>query len=301
MTAMLEQMQFTPDEVHPVDAEFAHLYATASGEGAMVAAKSKVAICGLARNIGKILPLTKARIQSLARRFRDYTVLVYENDSSDETKSLLAEWAAEDPAHVVVELEHHDRPHLVGFEPERTQALAEYRTRLQQMVREHCPDADYIIMLDMDLLGGWSLTGIMNGIGWLSQNQSWAAMGSVSIFRHPRLTVGKDTPWCHYDAWAYRWLGWTSRIGPWFTFWLPPPGALPIEVNSAFGGLAIYKTAAWLSGEYTGGDCEHVGLHRTMKEKGWKVFINPSQRCVVTWLAEDEEPSDGGNHSDNFD
>ena len=54
-----------------------------------------------------------------------------------------------------------------------------------------------------------------------------------------------------------------------------------IEVDSAFGGLAIYRREALLSGIYSGKNalgkpiCEHVTLHEHIREKGFKIFINP--------------------------
>jgi hypothetical protein len=35
---------------------------------------------------------------------------------------------------------------------------------------------------------------------------------------------------------------------------------------------------AWLSAQYCGGDCEHVGLHREMRARGFdRQYLNPSQ------------------------
>ena len=56
----------------------------------------------------------------------------------------------------------------------------------------------------------------------------------------------------------------------------------PIEVDSAFGGLGIYKKSAIMSSTYIGLDdneeefCEHVHLHTIMRGKGLKLYIVPS-------------------------
>jgi hypothetical protein len=178
--------------------------------------------------------------------------------------------------------------------------MAGYRNQCQELARRHAPDADYVIIVDLDAWGGWSTHGVINGIGWHERLPDAGCMASTSLFRHSAYRIGQEAVWCHYDNWAYRCYGWAPRLGPWFTFWLPPPGHPPLEVNSAFGGLGIYKTAAYLASEYSGEDCEHVPFHARMKEKGWSVFLNPSQRCVMTWLVdEDEEPSDGGHNGDD--
>jgi hypothetical protein len=290
-----------PDNVLPVDPEFAGLYADLTCEGALVAAKSKVAIVGLARDLAGILPLSIRRIQETVRHFAGWKAFVVENDSTDGTKDLLQRWAMDDPLHVIVEMSDNGRPHLRGFEPARTVAMADYRNRCREMVRKHYPEADYVLVVDLDAWGGWSIHGVINGIGWHQRLPKAGCLASASLFKHSGTLIDGKAPWAHYDNWAYRSPGWAPRIGPWFTFWLPPPGAPPVECNSAFGGLGIYKTQPYLEAEYSGEDCEHVPFHRRMKEKGWSIHLNPAQRCVMTWLVEDdEEPPDGGrNHSDD--
>jgi hypothetical protein len=54
-----------------------------------------------------------------------------------------------------------------------------------------------------------------------------------------------------------------------------------LEVDSAFGGLAIYRKQAMLSGEYTGfapdgtEQCEHVAFHKQLRLEKKRIFINP--------------------------
>ena len=301
----MNTIHMTPDKlpgnVLPVDPEFAGLYADMTAEGALIAAKSKVAIVGLARNVAGILPLSIKRIKDTVRHFAGWKAFVVENDSTDGTKEILTQWATDDPEQVVVQLLENGRPHLHGFEPARTQAMAQYRNACRVLVQQHYPEADYVIAVDLDAWGGWSVHGVMNGIGWHAQLPKAGCMASTSLFKHAGTLIDGKAQWSHYDNWAYRWLGWSPRLGPWFTFWLPPPGAPPIEVNSAFGGLAIYKTEPYLESMYSGEDCEHVPFHNRMKQKGWTIHLNPAQRCVMTWLVEaDEEPkNDGRNNSDD--
>ena len=54
-----------------------------------------------------------------------------------------------------------------------------------------------------------------------------------------------------------------------------------IEVESAFGGLAIYRKTSLKNVSYAGlspsGEefCEHVSLHQKIRENGGRIFINP--------------------------
>jgi hypothetical protein len=60
------------------------------------------------------------------------------------------------------------------------------------------------------------------------------------------------------------------------------PGSDWIEVDSAFGGLAIYKSKSFLHYDYTKiigqveQRCEHIELHEKIQHSGGKIFINPS-------------------------
>ena len=52
-------------------------------------------------------------------------------------------------------------------------------------------------------------------------------------------------------------------------------------MNSAFGGLCLYRREAYLAGVYEGGDCEHVFHHKAMQKAGYQLFLNPGSRYVA--------------------
>jgi hypothetical protein len=264
----------------------------------MLAAQTRVVFVGLARDIAQVLPENIKRVEQTARHFAGWKAVIVENDSTDGTKDILAQWQRDRPGNVFVEMTDNGKPHLRGFELDRTRAMAQYRNRCRELVQEHAPEAEIVIVLDLDVWGGWSIHGVINGIGWHARMPDAACMASTSLFKHLGSMIDGVHPWAHYDAWAYRWLGWSARFGPWFTFWLPPPGAEPIKVNSAFGGLGIYKAQPYLDSEYSGEDCEHVPFHARMAEHGWTIHLNPAQRCVMSWLA-DEEPTNGSGQHGN--
>jgi hypothetical protein len=111
-----------------------------------------------------------------------------------------------------------------------------------------------------------------------------------------------NQPLRYYDIWALRAKGW-SESDCWKEYQdllqtLPEREAKkiavtskmksisekskPIPVDSAFGGLGIYRIQAFLDGEYLGMDssgneiCEHVHFHQKLVSKGHKLFIMPS-------------------------
>lgn len=277
----------TPDSVLPIEHEHAALYADMTAIGRRVAGGSSVVFAACARNCGPVLRANLWRLEQIAKEFREWSAVVVENDSTDGTKQLLAEWSAAHASTAVLTRDN-GRPHLHGFEHERMQALAEYRNAYLEWIRKHAPHTDYVVVLDLDVWGGYS--GVTNGIGWLDVGKA-GGMASVSAFQ--ARMHGHDLHWLHYDQFAFRWLGWQRRMEPWFHSWLPPAGARPIGVCSAFGGLAVYHWSAIRDAAYAapGGDCEHVGLHRSMNGT---MHLNPSQRVIVHW-----EPTDAGEHGDD--
>jgi len=90
---------------------------------------------------------------------------------------------------------------------------------------------------------------------------------------------GVGQPDCYYDT--YR-----NNIGGWGFQWLPPVGSPPVLVASAFGGMCIYRTDAYLKGTYDGvHDVEHVPFHQSIaKATGQHLYLNPSQRMLMNWM-----------------
>lgn len=292
-----------PDVLLPaVSRECAPLYWSNVERGDYLAKDMDVTILGLCRNSMPFIEVNVQRVEKLAERFKTWRAFVYENDSADDTDGCLRAWA-ERCENATVECVKHDRPQLSHEKSRRrTDALAEYRQRCLEWARENRPAVGVphvVIVVDLDTWGGWSDDGVMTGLAWMEHSPHLAAMASVSTVEMvvPNAPGGRLR--IHYDAWAFRWNWWGEHDMPWFPHWLPPVGSRPVMVNSAFGGLAIYRQEAFYAGTYTGGDCEHVNFHRSIhKATGMSMAINPSQRCVMTWIP--EESKDAGDRLDGL-
>jgi hypothetical protein len=160
--------------------------------------------------------------------------------------------------------------------------MASFRNRYMAALQSISFAADYVIIVDADLLGGWSNEGLANTLGY----DAWDAVGSNGLYvwrgnfpdGSPRAGI------VHFDAWAFRShdsadpapAGTVNKL----VFRRGDPF---IPVMSAFGGLAVYRRDALLSSRYGGGDCEHVTLHREMRSRGYdRVFVNPSQIALYS-------------------
>jgi hypothetical protein len=270
-----------PDVLLPPDPEFTEDYAEAVVAGREFAAESSVAIVGICRNAMPFLPQTLGLIEETGSMFRSWSAYLFENDSEDGTKEVLASWADGRQRHASLNINH--RPHLNHtIAQERTVALAEYRTQCQHFAR-NCEPVQYVIVVDTDPWGGWSVDGVMTSIAHMTWDHSWYGLASYSWCE---MNVGGQPFAAHYDAFAARLNHWQRRDQQWFHHWMPAVGSPPVEFNSAFGQLCVYRAGPYLSGKYGGHDCEHVVLHRSIKQRDTRLGLglNPSSRCVSFWV-----------------
>ena len=291
-----------PDVLLPPDPEFAEDYARAVEHGRERAKDATVAFVAICRNAMPWLPRTLALVEQTGAMFKSWDAFIFENDSTDGTKEALAEWS--DGHQRTVSLNENGRPHLnFTTAPVRTVALAEYRTECQWFVR-HGETPDYVIVFDTDPWGGWSVDGVATSVHHMSVDSSLYGLASYSWGEWgPPITSQPMA--VHYDAFAARLNHWRQRDQQWFHHWHPPVGAPPVEVNSAFGQMAIYRGRSYISGTYDGSDCEHVTFHRSIAERAvldpgdyyhgpdhTRMALNPSMRCVSFWLP--DEATHGG-------
>ncbi len=274
-----------PDVLLPPDEEFAEQYAEAVRVGREIAAERTVTLVAICRNAMPWLPQTLGFVEETGAMFRSWSAFIFENDSEDETKDVLAAWTDGTQRQVSLNVNH--RPHLSHtIATERTVALAEYRTQCQWWVR-HGEPCDYVVVFDSDAWGGWSVDGVATSIAHMENDESWYGLASYSWAEHSGHAI-------HYDAFAARQNHWRRRDQTWFHHWHPPVGSPPVEMRSAFGQLAVYDAREYLRGTYGGDDCEHVVLHRSIQRPGWRFGLNPSSRCVSYWT-----PRDARQHGDD--
>jgi hypothetical protein len=265
-----------PESLFPPSPDRRADYLAACRRGSAAMAESSVVIAGLARNIGRILPAAIERTRRLCSLFADARVIVFENDSHDDTKRQLGRWATSDERVVAVSEDTSDPPSQGIRCLERARRMARYRTRCQQLVLEHHPGFGFVIVVDFDAEGGWSTDGIANTFG----HAAWDFVGANGlIYRRSGLDVNALR---HYDSWALRF---DSRRSPLRTVEAARldyrRGDPLVPVTSCFGGLGIYTTQAFAAGRYDSCDMEHVGFHASMAAAGFsRMFLNPSQIVV---------------------
>ena len=244
--------------------------------GYAVMARSRVAITGLARNIGQVLPVSIRRVEDLGRLFADYRVVVFENDSVDDTKLLLRHWSATNRRVTVICEDLSDPVNPATRCLARAERMADYRRRSQDQVLDTCRRYDATILVDLDILGGWSLDGIAHTFG----HTGWDFVGSNGlVFRRQGLAMNVPR---QYDTWALRF---DRDLAPVPTVdgagFVPGRGEPLVPVTSCFGGLGIYTMEAYAAGRYEADDIEHATFHRRLIAEGHhRLFLNPSQIVI---------------------
>jgi hypothetical protein len=238
---------------------------------------------GCARQCAAAVTESVAKIASLGALFGSYRLIVFENDSTDGTAERVQELAAQLP----IELIRH--PGLHAALPERTARLAFGRNALLARALEL--GSDYVCWADLDGVINRELPSEASFLDAFGLHDCWDAVFPVNAgmyydiwaLRHPVLcphdytTLGGvmdaslGRPLAVHFAASYVQIDLRGMAG-----WLP--------VDSAFGGMGVYKTEALRGTRYIGlregrEICEHVPLNEQLRAQGRRLFINP--RFVV--------------------
>jgi hypothetical protein len=261
--------------------------------GRRIAREKRAVICGLARDLEWILPKTLQRLQRLGEMFADYRIVIYENDSKDRSRLILEHFQKQNSRVHLLSDSLGDPPNQSIRCLRRADRMAKYRNRYREYVAEKFADFDFTIVADLDLPGGWSENGIAHTFG----HSEWDFVGSNGLIKKKYL-VGEKL--LQFDAWALRKDGsyealTTREVN--YLRWKLDLGLIP--VYSCFGGLGIYRMPAMLSCADAGGDCEHVPLHREMRNQGMtKLFLNPFQ--VTDYHVKYSRARRWANHLERF-
>jgi glycosyltransferase involved in cell wall biosynthesis len=255
-----------------------------SNEGVLRYQKSESAIVvGIIRDIEKSLASDMERLSRAFSRFTKLDWFLVESGSNDDSLSVLE--------HHLNKMNNFDYRHLL-IDPllKRTENMALARNTYLDYLRENSRlDAyQYVIVADFNSLNS-KLEKI--AVDSCFENPTWDVVTANQVGRY-------------YDAWALRHPLWSPNdcweqhefFRKYTRF---PESAVTysmrsrmlrirsdsewIEVDSAFGGLAIYKASilgskARYSGVKDDGKqiCEHVPFHSNLKSEGAKIFINPA-------------------------
>jgi hypothetical protein len=230
-----------------------------------------IIVCGCTKNsasyIYKHLELLYDIQNNNDIRVSSFSLLVYENNSTDNTVEVLENFKKTHPLFNYIS----ETNNIVH----RSQAIAHGRNTLLQYVQKY----EYMIMVDLDDVIS---TFKSSQIKYLFENKEWDALFANCIGKYYDIWALRIYPdiWkktnpfkmIDYDCWDMARL-YTRKIISIHQITIPTNTPL-IPVSSAFGGFGIYRVSKIKDCRYNGTKCEHVHFHKEMIEKNnAKLFI----------------------------
>lgn len=201
-----------------------------------------VLICGIVKNCDKRLNVNINHAIKTGEAFQDYRVIIYENNSTDNTKKILTNF--KNNSKFIIKSEDIDLNNKENFDlwaytkitgsshPCRIELISNARNKVvDEINNSEFNNFSYVIWIDMDS-NGWDINGIIHSF----------------LNKHSWDVVYANNPHNYYDLYALRdkRLSFGPEIiGDLFWTQLPNfkinPNNNLIPVYSAFGGLGIYK------------------------------------------------------------
>lgn len=243
--------------------------------------KSSVLIAGPARNICDHITKDIRSLFNATSGFKETYGLVVESDSTDSTVSLL-----EDLKNTLYNFDYVSLGNLAKRMPKRTERLAFARNLILEQVKnnDRYKNVDFVIMADLD--------GINRDITRERIEKCWDS--------HVWDVVTANQPDAYYDVWTLRHPIWCpndcfeelrkieniiGKENAWNVLIKSRqislnPSMGMIEVDSAFGGLGIYKKEVFICGKYEGLDSkgyevsDHISFHNAIRKAGYRIFID---------------------------
>jgi hypothetical protein len=250
--------------------------------------------CGLVRNAEVNLRFNLERIEAIRTHFKKVSVLIFENDSFDQTKQVLQDYAARAEGVSVTVADYAQDPLGRGpYSRHRIDLMSQYRNQYLHALKE-LEEVDYVCVIDLDIFH----FDVARFLACFEGDKPWDVRSAFGINR-----VEYMWDYVFYDIYAYTDVG-DYRVLPFYNFkefksrqrelyrtCKQAPGLVPVGSN--FNGLALYRAEALLCGAaYSSAEakvegveslCEHVVLHAALRERGYtEQYLDPN--LVVTYL-----------------
>lgn len=243
----------------------------------------EVLILGICRNVENDLESDVRRLLAAFSDFSEVYFRIVESDSSDSTLMVLEKLATQIP-----NFEYVSYGDLKLEIPSRVERIAYCRNKCLDIMRSdgRLRDCSYVAVSDLD-----GVNSLLDRNGVLSCwiRDDWDACTANQLGPYYDVYALRHTDWSPDDCWRYEYQLVKQGMNPIsarekavYSRQKKIPASSPwINVDSAFGGLAIYKRESLVNATYSGLDldgaeiCEHVTLHATMKADGRNLYINP--------------------------
>lgn len=262
-----------------VKEEFKQEHDDAVKQGRSLARERRVIIAGMLRDGEDSIPHMLEKCRHLGSLFKEYKILVVENDSKDNTRKLLLDQPDIEVLGCGVNVsscKYNDIKtdgHIVA--QNRMEKMARLRNIYLERVQQHYADWEYMCVIDMDLLSTIYDDGVYNTLYWMDKKKADAMCGN-GVYTLPGMQF-------YYDTFAHINLGDrlfiknkpAHDLGTVIELGGCSPGDRPSKVTSCFSGITFYKIPSLMGLKYdidpVNVECEHVRLHRHLN-----TYFNPS-------------------------
>ena len=212
----------------------------------------------------KYIELFKKKINEMykLKKLKLLKIIIYENDSYDDTLKKLKLWKNNDLV-IITEKNIHKGG--------RIENISYGRNKLLKYIKNKKYNPDYLIMIDTDDVIQYFSPKLLDNIPLIKED--WAMLGGNSYIYYDLFAfrLGKK----YNDELDYLKVGKNNKFKNYY-FKIPLSSKL-IQVESCFNGIGIYKYNIIKDLKYKGNDrlCEHVFLHKSILKNNGKIFIYP--------------------------
>jgi hypothetical protein len=287
-----------PENIFLPKREKSSIYNYRVESGKTIAKNKSILFCGICKNVEKTIELNIERLCNIGSNLKNFHIFIYENDSSDNTSSILKNINSKYITAVSEKIGEFDyRENLTnGLDPwhyNRCKIIANHRNKYLEYAKLN-KHYDYLCVIDLDLLGGWSLDGFFHGLFSIESMDNIACVSSYGVLTECTNNKLMEEVSCGrylmYDSLAYRPLSISRGVHmcrlPLFNKLVFQRGQDPVLVNSNFGGMAIYKFNAIVNKKYYAKqweegfvDPDHVNINRDIIKDGYNIILDPSMIC----------------------
>lgn len=254
---------------------------------------STIIVCGIVRNAEAGLRRNIPAVSAICARFKDYKIVIFENDSTDGTKRLLEEWQATDPEHIKCEMVDMDSSCTIPkagsvdgnpfFSERRISKMAYYRNKYLNYVYSHSLSADYLMVVDLDVARIFPEAVFSS----FRDCPEWDAVTAFGYSTSPQLRRRYHDTYI-FQEWENRGEAQTEShmLQAANKYGGLKPGDPWVRVAAAFGGLAIYRFEAIKGLKYQvipNNDNqvtvygEHYSIYKQMMDNGYdRFYLNPA-------------------------
>jgi hypothetical protein len=247
---------------------------------------------GTGRNCAKAIRHDVLQLRAAFQDARQLHWFIVESDSSDKTVEVLASLEREIP-----NFRFRSLGILAGSIPKRTDRVPYCRNVCLDELNSNplYASVDLVVVADLD---GVNNLVTSEGVASCFTRSDWDVCTANQRGPYYDIWALSHPIWNPNDCWKqYKFLhqhkiqrelaAWVSVFGKMITI---PETADWIPVDSAFGGLGIYRRSILFGARYTGADengdeiCDHIPMHNQLRARGARIFINP--RLINTAVTE---------------